>query len=99
MKFPGTCIVCNEKIQANEVGLWAKGMGVKHEGCADNADELRCAVCGGPAGCPQCELQDSCDIANVSELCVCRGCSEKGGAFASYQMSVGKKFAVLGSGE
>jgi hypothetical protein len=22
MKFPGTCVVCNEKIDVNEVGLW-----------------------------------------------------------------------------
>jgi hypothetical protein len=34
MKFPGTCIVCNEKIKVNEIGLWAKGLGVKHEKCA-----------------------------------------------------------------
>ena len=34
MKFPGTCIVCNEKIEINEIGLWSKGTGVKHEKCA-----------------------------------------------------------------
>jgi len=34
MKFPGTCIVCNEKIEVNEIGLWSKGLGVKHEKCA-----------------------------------------------------------------
>ncbi len=33
MKFPGTCIVCNENIPVNEIGLWAKGLGVKHEKC------------------------------------------------------------------
>ena len=35
MKFDGTCIVCKEKIQVNEIGLWAKGLGVKHEKCAE----------------------------------------------------------------
>ena len=30
MKFPGTCIVCNDKIEINEIGLWSKGTGVKH---------------------------------------------------------------------
>ena len=30
MKFTGTCIVCNEKIEINEIGLWSKGVGVKH---------------------------------------------------------------------
>jgi len=50
MKFPGTCIVCNEKIPVNEIGLWAKGLGVKHEKCAQ-INELQCIVCGSPAGC------------------------------------------------
>ena len=27
MKFPGTCIVCNDKIEINEIGLWSKGVG------------------------------------------------------------------------
>ncbi len=35
MKFDGTCIVCNEKIKVNEIGLWSKGLGVKHEKCAE----------------------------------------------------------------
>ena len=50
MKFPGACIVCKKKIGINEVGLWAKGLGVKHLACAEVV-ELRCLVCGGPAGC------------------------------------------------
>jgi hypothetical protein len=44
MKFPGTCIVCNEKIEINETGLWSKGLGVKHEKCAQT-NELQCIVC------------------------------------------------------
>ena len=56
MKFPGTCIVCNEKIKVNEIGLWAKGLGVNHEKCAQ-INELQCAVCGASAGCSQCEFQ------------------------------------------
>ena len=35
MKFPGTCIVCDEKIPIDEMGLWAKGLGVKHIGCGN----------------------------------------------------------------
>jgi hypothetical protein len=31
MKFPATCIVCNQKLKVGEMGLWAKGLGVKHE--------------------------------------------------------------------
>jgi hypothetical protein len=45
MKFPGTCIVCKKKIEVNEVALWAKGLGVKHQACSQVA-ELKCAVCG-----------------------------------------------------
>jgi len=52
MKFPGTCLVCNKKIEINEVALWAKGLGVKHQGCAE-VKQLKCIVCGGPAGCPK----------------------------------------------
>ena len=28
MKFDGTCIVCNKKVNASEIGLWSKGLGV-----------------------------------------------------------------------
>ncbi|TLX75427.1 MAG: hypothetical protein E6L05_02375, partial [Thaumarchaeota archaeon] len=65
MKFPGTCIVCKKKIEINEIGLWAKGIGVKHQACADEV-ELKCLVCGGPAGCPKCEFAADCDLTKVS---------------------------------
>ena len=96
MKFPGTCIVCNGKIQVNEIGLWAKGVGVKHEKCAQ-VDELQCVICGSPAGCPQCEFYDACDIANVSQFCICRRCADSGDVFGAYQKAAGKKFQVLNS--
>ena len=96
MKFPGTCIVCNEKIEINEIGLWAKGLGVKHEKCAE-VNELQCIVCGGPAGCQQCEFQDICDIANVSQFCMCKNCSEQKNVFDSYQKATNKKFPIINS--
>ena len=94
MKFPGTCIVCNEKIEINELGLWAKGIGVKHEKCSQ-IKELRCAVCNGPAGCQSCEFQDSCDLENVSPLCICKKCSEESNPYDSYQKSIKKKLPLL----
>ena len=94
MKFPGTCIVCNEKIQVNEIGLWAKGLGVKHEKCAET-NELLCIICGGPAGCAQCEFQDTCDIPNVSQICICKKCGEQKDTFDSYLNSTKKKFPLL----
>jgi hypothetical protein len=41
MKFPGTCIVCDEKIPIDEMGLWAKGLGVKHIGCGNEPDSIK----------------------------------------------------------
>ena len=96
MKFPGTCIICNEKIEINEMGLWAKGLGVKHEKCSQ-IKELQCAVCNGPAGCKNCEFQDNCDIEKVSPLCICKKCSEEKNSYDSYQKSIKKKFPLLNS--
>ncbi|RNJ75911.1 MAG: hypothetical protein D9C04_03730 [Nitrosopumilus sp. B06] len=96
MRFPGTCTVCGQKIDVGQLGLWAKGMGVKHEECA-RVDELACSVCGGPAGCRQCEFSDICDIPNVSQLCICKKCSETGGALDSYHKNSLKKFPLLNS--
>jgi hypothetical protein len=96
MKFPGTCIVCNQKIEANEVGMWAKGIGVKHEKCAtQEVKELQCIVCGGPAGCQKCEFFDDCDREAVSEFCICKKCNESKDSFSDYQNAVKNKFALL----
>ena len=94
MKFPGSCIVCNEKIDANEIGLWAKGIGVKHEKCAE-VKELKCNVCGGPAGCQQCEFKEDCNLEAVSQICICKKCSEKKEPLVLFQESVKKKFPLL----
>ena len=94
MKFSGTCIICNGKIEVNEIGLWAKGLGVKHEKCAQ-VKELQCIICGGSAGCSQCEFMDNCNIEKVSQLCICKKCSEKKDVFESYQKATNKKFPLL----
>lgn len=93
MKFPGTCVVCNQKIDADEIGLWAKGLGVKHEKCAE-VTELQCIVCGKSAGCSKCEYKDDCDLDLVSQLCICKSCMDTN-PFDSYQKSVKKKFPLL----
>ena len=94
MKFTGTCIVCKKKVEINEIGLWAKGLGVKHLACAE-VKELRCVVCSGPAGCPHCEFRNDCDLEKVSQLCICKKCNSTDDAFVSYQKSVAKKFPIL----
>jgi hypothetical protein len=96
MKFPGICIVCKKKIATNEIGLWSKGLGVKHEQCAQ-INELQCIVCKNSAGCLQCEFQDICEIQKVSQLCICKTCSEGNNSFNSYQQSVKKSFLLLNS--
>jgi hypothetical protein len=96
MKFPGTCIVCNQKVEVNEMGFWAKGLGVKHEKCASKeVKELKCIICGGPAGCPKCEFADDCDREYISELCVCKKCDGLADSFAQYQRAVQKNFSLL----
>ena len=91
MKFDGTCIICNEKVNANEIGLWSKGIGVKHEKCAEIV-ELKCVICDNPAGCLQCEFQDNCDRSLVSQFCICKKCDSQQHTFEQYQVSVRDKF-------
>ena len=80
MKFPGTCIVCNDKIEINEIGLWSKGSGVKHEKCAQT-NELTMYCMWFLCWMSQCEFQDICDIPNVSQLCICKKCGDEKNAF------------------
>ena len=94
MKFDGTCIVCNEKIKVNEIGLWSKGLGVKHEKCAE-INELNCIICDGPAGCATCEFQEDCNRSLVSQMCICKKCEQKPSIFEIYQESIKKKFPRL----
>lgn len=94
MKFPGKCIVCNEKIAVNEFGLWSKGVGVKHEKCAQ-IKELQCSICGKSAGCSYCEFKDDCNLEKVSELCICKECSEKPDSVLLYKNSIKEKFPTL----
>ncbi len=95
-KIQGKIIVFKEKIEKDEVGFWAKDVGVKHEKCAE-VKELTCGVCGGPAGCPSCEFHDSCDLEMVSQLCICKKCESRTDSFNLYQKSVLKKFRLLNS--
>lgn len=94
MKFPGTCTVCKKKIEIGEVALWAKGLGVKHQGCSEVV-ELKCAVCGGPAGCSKCEFADDCDRNKVSQMCICKKCHEAKDSFQVYQKAILKHFPIL----
>ena len=95
MKFDGTCLVCNQKVIANDIGLWSKGVGVKHEKCAEKNEELKCIMCGDSAGCVRCEFIKECDLRVVSKLCICKKCEQEQNSFDSYKNSVMKKFPLL----
>lgn len=107
MRFPGKCVECGETVNVGEAGLWMKGAGVKHERCgaaAESGDvragggqgaELRCLVCGKPAGCPACEFSDSCDTAAVSQLCMCYDCMGDKDTYALYRAAASRKFPGL----
>lgn len=94
MKFPGTCIVCNGKIDVNQIGLWSKGIGVKHEKCTE-IKEIKCAICGGMAGCSSCEYHEDCNIEKVSELCICKKCIANNDPYSSYLIAIKKKYPTL----
>lgn len=94
MKFPGNCIICNEKIYVNEIGLWAKGLGVKHEKCAETK-ELKCIICGNSAGCQHCEFYENCDLSQISQNCICKVCEGKSDLFKLYKESVKQSFPAL----
>ena len=96
MKFPGKCLVCNEKLEKDEIGFWAKDVGVKHEKCAQ-VKELICGVCGRTAGCPSCEFHDSCDLEKVSQICICKKCESREEPYNLYQNQILKKFRLLNS--
>ena len=60
-----------------------------------SAGRITCTVCGRPAGCSECEFQDTCDIPNVSPGCLCRDCGQKDGVIDLYIRSVESRFPVL----
>lgn len=98
MRFPGKCIQCGKMVGRGELGLWSKGVGVKHERCGEDpavSGGIACAVCGGPAGCNACPVSDSCDIPNVSQLCICSKCESRDDSMSAYVAATGKKFPAL----
>lgn len=105
-------MVCNKKIAINEMGLWSKGVGVKHQECAQLDDDgsnsnnnktktkILCAVCKGPAGCTNCEFAQDCDLDKVSQACICLSCIDKtADPFLLYQNAVKDRHGIITSNE
>ncbi len=95
MKFDGKCLVCNQKVKAKEIGLWSKGIGVKHEKCAEKSADIKCIICDGEAGCQTCEFLENCDLQKVSQMCICKKCEGSDDLFLTYQNAIIKKFPRL----
>ena len=52
LKYDGKCVICNLTVKKNEMGFWSRGIGVKHEKCAEKNVDLKCIICNGSVGCP-----------------------------------------------
>lgn len=96
MRYPGICVTCGKQVDANEMGMWMSGQGVKHESCVE-LQRILCLVCGAPVGCIDCEFREECDIPNVSEYCICRRCIDRPDPLGLYGKAALKKFPALGT--
>jgi len=95
LKYDGKCVVCNLTVKKNEMGFWSRGIGVKHEKCAEKNKDLKCVICDGLVGCPNCEFIEDCNPQTVSSLCICKKCEHLDEPFISYKKAVIEKFPVL----
>ena len=86
VKFSSNCKTCGKKIAKGELALWSRSnKSIKHVECHTkdlsnpafalvNSKQLKCAICGSLAGCPECEFEKVCDRSIVSQLCICKRC-------------------------
>ena len=95
LKYDGKCVVCNQTVKKNEIGFWSSGIGVKHEKCAEKNKDLKCVICDGLVGCPNCEFIEDCNPLTVSSLCICIKSEQLADPFISYKKAVIEKFPVL----
>lgn len=96
VKFSSSCKTCGKRISKGELALWSKSSkAIKHAEChtrdlsdpayvSVNSKQLKCAICGSLAGCPDCEFEKYCDRTLVSQLCICKKCYNDGTALENY---------------
>jgi len=96
VKFSSNCKTCGKKISKGELALWSRSnRAIKHVEChtkdlsnpsyvSINSKQLKCAICGSLAGCPECEFEKNCDRALVSQLCICKKCYNDEKALEKY---------------
>jgi len=58
-------------------------------------EDLKCIICGGSVGCPNCEFIEDCSPQSVSPFCICKKCEQLEDPFISYKKAVSEKFPML----
>jgi len=58
-------------------------------------EDLKCIICDGLVGCPNCEFIENCNPQSVSPLCICKKCEQLENPFISYKKAVVEKFPVI----
>ena len=96
-----SCRICNKLL------IWKKpyktgDRPVEEDGSIHNCSkwqkenkDLKCAICDGLVGCPNCEFIEDCNPQTVSSLCICKKCEHLDEPFISYKKAVIEKFPVL----
>lgn len=106
VKYKGKCAECSEEIPAGEYAVWSRtSKAIKHIKCEASVPEkkekipevpeLKCFVCGRPAGCAECTFEVDCDRQTVSQACICSHCMEDKQAFRNYQQAFIEKARKL----
>lgn len=100
VKYKGKCAVCGKEIPQGEYALWSRASkAIKHEKCdvaqAPAVLELKCFVCGRPAGCPSCSFEADCNREVVSQACICEQCMADRQAYRNYQAAFLAKMAKV----
>ena len=96
-----SCRICNKPL------IWKKpykkgDRPVEEDGSIHNCSnlqkgnkDLKCIICDGLVGCPNCEFIEDCNPLTVSSLCICKKCEQLADPFISYKKAVIEKFPVL----
>ena len=58
-------------------------------------EDLKCIICSGSVGCPNCEFIENCNPQAVSPLCICQKCEQLEDPFVSYKKAVVEKFPMI----
>lgn len=105
VKYKGKCSECSKEIPAGEYALWSrKSKAIKHIQCESldtskakkrESTDLDCFICGKTAGCTECSFEAECNIAVISQACICNNCMNEKNAYSNYQQAFLEKMRKL----